>query len=72
MKWPIVGESGASNGGHQRVQIASENIVIILIYGYSIIYVQDGLVSYISFTSFGVGYLIIKSSSTLDILHNFI
>ena len=38
MKWPIVGESGASNGGHQRVQMASENIVIILIYGYSIIY----------------------------------
>ena len=32
MKWPIVGESGAYNGGHQRVQIASENIVIILIY----------------------------------------
>ena len=32
MKWPIVGESGASNGRHQGVQIASENIVIILIY----------------------------------------
>ena len=35
MKWPIVGESGAYNGGHQRAQNASENVVIILIYGYS-------------------------------------
>ena len=43
MKWPIVGESGAYNGGHQRVQKASENFVIILIYGYSIIYDNNAL-----------------------------
>ena len=44
MKWPIVGESGAYNGGHQRVQIASENIVIILIY-VSLLSMIEGLIN---------------------------